>query len=189
VLERDAARPLAGLIQIDDAYWGGRRRGYKRGRGTRGKTPFVAVVQTDAQGRPQRMSFNRVRAFRSREIEQWSRARLATGSTLRSDDLRCFKAVSQAGCERRPTVMRGPGTERRRKRLHGVDTMLGNVKNAIHGTYHAIGHKHRPRYLAEFSYRFNHRADLAAMTKRRAIAAIQTPPMPYRLIILAEAHW
>jgi hypothetical protein len=181
---------LAGLIQIDNAYWGGRRRGYKRGRGTRGKAPFVAAVQqTDAQGRPQRMSFNRVRAFRSREIEQWSRARLATGSTLRSDDLRCFKAVSQAGCERRPTVMRGPGTERRRKRLHGVDTMLGNVKNAIHGTYHAIGHKHRPRYLAEFSYRFNHRADLAAMTKRRAIAAIQTPPMPYRLIILAEAHW
>ncbi len=28
--------------------------------------------------------------------------------------------------------------------------MLGNVKNAIHGTYHAIGAKHLPRYLAEF---------------------------------------
>ena len=119
MLERDAARPLAGLIQIDNAYRGGRRRGYKRGRGTRGKAPIVAAVQqTDAQGRPQRMSFNRVRAFRSREIERWSRARLATGSTVRSDGLRCFKAVSQAGCERRPTVMRGPGTERRRKRLH-----------------------------------------------------------------------
>ena len=37
MLERDAGRKLRGLVQIDDAYWGGRRRGYKRGRGTRGK--------------------------------------------------------------------------------------------------------------------------------------------------------
>jgi hypothetical protein len=44
-LEREAERRLAGLVQLDGAYWGGRRRGYKRGRGTRGKTPFVAAVQ------------------------------------------------------------------------------------------------------------------------------------------------
>ncbi len=35
MLERDAGRQLKGLVQLDDAYWGGRRRGYKRGRGTR----------------------------------------------------------------------------------------------------------------------------------------------------------
>lgn len=39
MLEREAGRPLRGLVQIDDTYWGGRRRGYKRGRGTRGKRP------------------------------------------------------------------------------------------------------------------------------------------------------
>jgi len=27
--------------------------------------------------------------------------------------------------------------------------MIGNVKNAITGTYHAINPKHLPRYLAE----------------------------------------
>ena len=35
MLERDAGRQLKGLVQLDDAYWGGRRRGGKRGRGTR----------------------------------------------------------------------------------------------------------------------------------------------------------
>jgi len=29
MLEREAARPLTGLVQLDDAYSGGRRRGYK----------------------------------------------------------------------------------------------------------------------------------------------------------------
>jgi hypothetical protein len=38
-----------------------------------------------------------------------------------------------------------------------VNTMIGNVKNALRGVYHAINHKHLPRYLAEFSYRFNRR--------------------------------
>jgi len=189
MLEREAARPLAGLIQIDDAYWGGRRRGYKRGRGTRGKSPLVAAVQTDEEGHPQRISLNRVRGFRAREIARWGRARLAPGSRVRSDGLRCFGAVREAGCEHHPALMSGPGAERRRKLLRWVDTVLGNVKNAIHGTYHAIGHKHLPRYLAEFSYRFNRRTDLATMLQRLAFAALQTPPMPYRLVKLAEAHW
>jgi hypothetical protein len=70
-----------------------------------------------------------------------------------------------------------------------VDTMLGNVKNAMHGTYHAIRAKHLPRYLAEFSYRFNRRFDLEAMVGRLGRATTVTPPMPYRLVKLAEVHW
>lgn len=37
-----------------------------------------------------------------------------------------------------------------------VNTLLGNVKNPITGTYHAICGQHAPRYLAaELEYRFN----------------------------------
>lgn len=34
--ERDDRKPLGGIIQLDDVYWGG-----KRGRGSENKTPFV----------------------------------------------------------------------------------------------------------------------------------------------------
>lgn len=189
MLERESTHKLSGVVQLDDAYWGGLRRGYKRGRGSRDKTPFVAAVQTDDEGRPLRMSMNRVRGFRSREIERWSRARLAPGSAVHSDSLRCFRAVERAGCQHTPLLMSGPGAPRRRKALKWVDTMLGNVKNSIHGTYHAIRGKHLPRYLAEFSYRFNRRFDLAGMLASLGRAAARTPPMPYRFIKLAEAHW
>jgi hypothetical protein len=44
---RDAGKPkLAGRVEVDDAYLGGRRSGGKRGRGAAGKTPFVAAVET-----------------------------------------------------------------------------------------------------------------------------------------------
>ncbi len=32
--------------------------------------------------------------------------------------------------------------------------MLGNVKDAIHGTYHSVREKHLLLYLAEFCHRF-----------------------------------
>ena len=36
-----------------------------------------------------------------------------------------------------------------------VNTILGNIKSALRGTYHAIRPKYAQRYLAEFEYRFN----------------------------------
>ena len=192
MLERDGTRQFAARARLDDAYWGGRRRGYQRGRGARGKTPFVAAVEIDVAGHPRRMSLNRVHGFRSKEISRWSRAKLAAGTAVHSDGLACLAAVTTAGCVHTPTVMSGPGIAQRRQTLNWVDTLLGNLKNAMHGTYHAICTKHLPRYLAEFSYRFNRlnrRFDLASMLARLATAAAQTPPMPYRLVTLAEAHW
>jgi len=190
MLEREQGRSLEGVIQLDDAYWGGRRRGYKRGRGTRGKTPFVAAVATDPQsGKPLTMRMDRLRGFRRREIGRWSRKHLAAGAHVRTDGLRCFAAVEQAGCTHEPLVTGGIRGRQRRKAFIWVDTMLGNVKNAMQGTYHAIRAKHLPRYLAEFTYRFNRRFDLAGMVESLGTAALLTPPMPYRFVKLAEVHW
>ena len=42
-----------------------------------------------------------------------------------------------------------------------VNTMLGNLKTAITGTYHAFDFaKYAHRYLAEFQFRFNHRFNM-----------------------------
>jgi transposase-like protein len=65
-----------------------------------------------------------------------------------------------------------------------VNTMLGNVKNALHGTYHALRPKYLQRYLSEFCYRFNRRFDLAALVPRLIVAAARTPPLNYRLATL-----
>ena len=61
--ERAGTRPLGGWVQLDGAYWGGERHGGKRGRGTPGKTPFVAAVQLNREGRPVRKHLSRFGAF------------------------------------------------------------------------------------------------------------------------------
>ena len=47
--ERDDQKPLNGYVQVDDVYWGGVQQG-RRGRGAKGKRPFVAAVSTDEDG-------------------------------------------------------------------------------------------------------------------------------------------
>jgi len=36
-----------------------------------------------------------------------------------------------------------------------VNTLLGNLKAALHNSYHGVAAKHVPRYLAEFQHLFN----------------------------------
>jgi len=67
-----------------------------------------------------------------------------------------------------------------------VNTALGNVKTALAGTFHAIRETYVPHYLAEFEYRFNRRFDLPSMIERLAYVALRTPPMPQRLLSMAE---
>ena len=102
--ERDETRPLGSWVQLDDAYWGGQRRGGKCGRGAPGKTPFVAAAELNREGRPVRMRLSRVEAFRSEEIAAWTRCHLEPGTVVLSDALGCFGAVPHAGCFHQPFV-------------------------------------------------------------------------------------
>jgi transposase-like protein len=186
--ERDDSKPLSGTVQLDDVYWGGERRGGKRGRGSENKTPFVAAVALDGNGHPISMNMNVVKGFQSAEITRWAKQHLEPGSWVYSDGLACFSSVLSAGCHHYTIVTGGGPQSVSREEFAWVNTMIGNVKRAINGTYHAINPRHLPRYLAEFCYRFNRRFQLDDMLPRFAYVAVRTPPMPARLLKLAEAY-
>ena len=40
MIERDSDQALGGIVQMDDAYWGGERHGGGTGRGSPGKTQY-----------------------------------------------------------------------------------------------------------------------------------------------------
>ena len=175
-------------MQVDDAYLGGETRGGKRGRGAEGKTPFVAAVQVTEEGRPVALRMSCVKGFRKQEIAAWAHRHLRRETVVYSDGLACFRGVEEAGCEHRPRVTGGGPGSCEAPGLGWVNTVLGNVKRALNGTYHAWGQKYAPRYLAEFSYRFNRRYQLADLVPRLAHVAVQTPPLPYRLLTVAGTY-
>ena len=181
--EREARKPLQGRVELDDAYLGGARSGGKRGRGAAGKTPMVAAVETTAERRPRKLKLLPVKGFRKREVEKLAREHLLIGSNVVSDGLSCWPAVAKAGCRHFP-MRTGSGKQAAKwVPFKWVNTMLGNIKAAIVGTYRQLSPAHAPRYLASFAWRFNRRFQLDTMMPRFLHSAVRTQPLPYRLLI------
>jgi transposase-like protein len=135
-----------------------------------------------------RLKLSRVDGFSIKAWSTFARRCLGLGSTVLSDGLRCCVGVTDAGCTHQPMTTGGGPAAVRKPAFRWVNTALGNTKAAMVGTYRSVNSKHVPRYLAEFQYRFNRRYDLAAMLPRLCWASTRTPPMPDRLLKLAEVY-
>lgn len=186
--ERDDETPLDGYVQLDDVYWGGVHRGV-RGRGAKGKHPFVAAVSMNKEGHPIRMRFSAVKGFKKEVLTRLPKAHLCPESLVISDGLACFRGVKYAESFHHSIVTGGGADCVELPYFKWVKTMIGNVKNAMHGIYHSINKNHLPRYLAEFCFKFNRCFNLEKMLEQLIFSSIQTAPMPQRLLKLAEARW
>ena len=151
------------------------------------KIPFIAAVQTNNQGHPLHAVFSIVKSFCKEDVELWAKRSLKPSSLVVSDGLSCFLAVKAAGCLHQREVV-GKGRESTSMDcFRWVNTILGNLKNSITGTYHAFDfEKYAHRYLGEFQYRFNRRFDLPSMLKRLVIATARSGKVPEYKLRLAE---
>ena len=184
--ERERNRELVGRIEIDDAYLGGERGG-RRGRGSPNKVPFVAAVQTNEEGHPQFVRFDCLAGFTHAEITLWAQRALAASTQVLSDGLSGFSVLAEMVEEHQPIVTGSGRAAAQHPQFRWVNTLLGNLKTALTGTYHAIKFaKYAQRYLAEVQYRFNRRFDLSVILPRLLRAAVTTKARPLHITRLAE---
>ncbi len=183
---REDGRQLDGRVEIDDAYLGGERSGGKVGRGSENKVPFIAAVQTTPDGQPQFMCL-RQQPFTSEEVAVFAARSIAPTATVVSDGLWCFGAVQIVGAAHERVVTGGGRASADLPQFRAVNTVLGNLKRALGGTYHAFDFaKYAHRYLAEAQYRFNRRFNLRSILVRLLRAASLTNPTPAAAIRVAE---
>ena len=70
-----------------------------------------------------------------------------------------------------------------------INTLLGNLKTAIGGTYHAFNFaRYAHRYLAEFQYRFNRRFNMRSIFTRLLTALVAAPPSSEHRLRRAEVY-
>jgi len=187
MLEREEKTLLSGRIELDDAYLGGEENGGIVGRGSENKIPFLAAVETNEKGHPRRAVFTKVETFSSAEIAAWATRFVSPLSTVVSDGLPCFRAVTAAGCVHQPHVVGKGRKSTDMGCFNWINTILGNLKTAVAGTYHAFDfEKYASRYLAEVQYRFNRRFDLRSMLPRLLYAGTHTGKRTEAWLRLAE---
>ena len=188
MLVRERGRELDGRVEMDDAFLGGERSGGKTGRGSENKVPFVAAVQTTPGGHPV-LACLRQQPHTSEQVAVFAAEPLVTSAWVVSDGLSCFRATTIVGAEHDPVVTGGGKASVALPELRAVNTLLGNLKTAIEGTYHAFDFaKYAHRYLAEFQYRFNRRFNMRTIFSRLLVALVASPASPEHWLRLAEVH-
>lgn len=184
---RETDRQPTGRVEIDDSYLSGQVQGGKAGRGSPNKIPFVAAVQTTESGQPVLVCLSQ-RPFTRESITTFASQSLAAPATLVSDGLGCFTAVRGTGILHEPHVTGGGVASVNHPSFLAVNTVLGNIKTSLAGTYHAFKFKKcAHRHLGQVQYLFNRRFDLRAILQRLTRAASQAAPCHMRLVRAAES--
>src|SRR4051812_10336928 len=162
MLERDQDKPLTGeRIEVDDAYIGGERSGGKRGRGSAGKTPFVAAVETTAEGKPVRVKFSRVANFRRVSIKGWAVRHLRPAGPVYSDGLNAFRGIADAGCCHRPIARASGKRAASPPPLRGPNPPPDNQKTSLPAPSPPTRKNPPPPSPPKFKSPSNRRYDLA----------------------------
>jgi len=183
---REERRELSGRVEIDDAYLGGELSGGTAGRGSENKVPFVAAVQTTPSGHPV-VACLRQQPHTTEEVSVFAAQHIAPSATVVSDGLWCFLGTQIVGAAHERVVTGGGKACVKLPQFKAINTLLGNLKTAIGGTYHAFDFaKYAHRYLAEFQYRFNRRFNMKIILSRLLTALVLAPPSCERTLRAAE---
>jgi hypothetical protein len=184
----EAGRELTGRVEIDDAQLGAERSGGKAGRGSENKVPFVVAAQTTEGGRAHLACLS-VRPFTKEAIKEFIAHTMGLQLTIVSDGLGGFIVAASMGAVHDHEITGGGKASVLNEKFRAVNTLIGNVKTALPGTYHAIKFaEYGYRYLAEVRLRFNWRYDMRAMLGSLLRALVATPRQLERGIRVAEVH-
>lgn len=173
--EREAYYKLAGLIEMDDAYFGASKPG-KRGRGAAGKATVVVSVQR-RDDKPGFAKMQHVGSLTGQEIDHVAEACLDEHAVIHTDGLNIYDALNTKEGKHKPVIVgSGPNAV---KLLPWVHTIIANIKGNIRGVYHGVSRKHLQRYLSEYCYRFNRRFWESQMFDRILAACVSTGTVTY----------
>jgi len=173
--DREAYYKLAGLIEMDDSYFGASKPG-TRGRGAAGKAKVVVAVETQGD-KPGFAKMHQVHTVSAPQIHEVAQEVLGEKVVVRTDGWRAYRVLNKDQSTHEPEVV-GFGTNAV-KVLPWVHTLIANIKGNIRGVYHGVSSKHLNRYLAEFCYRFNRRFWESQMFDRILAACVDTNTVSY----------
>jgi len=126
-------------VQIDDADLGSERNGGKPWRGSENKQPFVVAVVTAETLEPSTLpSSSRCAASTMLRSPIGGKRRLAPDAEVFSDGLGCFRRVVELDHAHTVLKTEGGRATTEVKGARWLNVLLGNVKRAISGCYHAM---------------------------------------------------
>lgn len=142
---RDGAYRLSGVIEFDDAYFGGATTGKRRGRGTEKAKVFVAL-SLDERGKPLYLKMRVTKNIKCYSVRKFAQSAFADGSIIHSDGCRSYIPALEGYAHAPKAYDPNSGL------LHWLHIIVSNAKAFFLGTYHGLPKSNLQSYLDEFHW-------------------------------------
>lgn len=147
-LALEEKRPLLGELELDESYFGGRRKG-RRGRGAAGKVAVFGILE-----RAGKVFTVAVPDCKKETLMAKLRAATVKGSVFYTDEFGSYNDVAQFGkhvpVNHQETFADGPA------HINGIEGFWSYAKR-LYRLCHGVDRDHFPLYLQEYEFRYNHR--------------------------------
>lgn len=152
-LRRAMVRPgrarIAGCVQVDETYVGGRKKPGKRGRGAAGKSLVALAVEDKGEEGIGRIRLEQIPDASANSLESFVGTMVIKGSLVKTDDWSGYRGLPSLGYPRK--IMAS-------EELVLPHLVASLLKRWLLGTYQgAVKPTHLAYYLDEFTFRFNRR--------------------------------
>jgi transposase len=145
----DAASLLGGEIELDEAYFGGRRKG-NRGRGAAGKVPVFGILERDGL-----VQVNVVPNVTAETLLGLTVKKVRRGSVVYTDKFKSYDSLMFCGY-RHLKVDHGKYFSSGKVYINGMEGFWSWAKERFI-KHHGVSREYFPLYLKELEFRYNHR--------------------------------
>lgn len=141
---------LSGEIEMDESYFGGRRKG-KRGRGAQGKSIVFGLLERDG-----RVYTRVVEGVSAHDLMAIIKKKTRKGSVYYSDTFRSYNSLKRLGKHHTVNHSKSMVDKRTKNHINGIEGFWSFAKHILYN-YRGVSKFHFPMYLKEIEYRYNHR--------------------------------
>jgi transposase-like protein len=151
---------MGGEVEADETYVGGRRKGTPRGRPGAGSHKTAAFGMVERRGRVAAVTVPNVR--RASVMPHITR-RVLPSTMIYTDELKTYDSLDREGYAHERVKHSEQIYVSGTAHTNTIEGFWSLLKRGIGGVYQSVSSKHLQSYLDEYSFRHNHRDDVAGM--------------------------
>jgi transposase-like protein len=173
-----AERPLDGIVEVDETYLGGEKRGVGRGNYQRYMTVIIGAAERDGEIRL-RIAPDR----RGPSLQGFVQDTVSPDAeAVYTDDWVSYRALGDLGYEHEMVNHRTDEWVRGDVHTNTVEGVWSLFKRSVVGSYHHMSVKHLPAYLDEMEWRFNNREN-PYLFRDTILALVEADALTYKQLV------